>query len=157
MNNNNIVIDTNALVLLILGTIDKKYIGKHKHISAYSIADYDYLLSVINASKKVITCPNVLTEVDNLCNREVDKHSYSQIFKQLTEDYEEKYKETKKIVNDNLDLMWNIGLTDIILIKIAKECDFLITGDSKLSDHAKSQGIAVIDLKERANKRILNN
>ena len=152
---NDIVIDTNALVLFVLGTVNEGYIGKHKCLSIYSLEDYSYLINLISRSCRIITSPNVLTEVDNLCNRLKgdDKYRYIKIFREISNSYQEKYRETKKIVKD--ELMWDIGLTDVVLIDIAKKSDLLITADSSLSDKARAEGIKVIDLKQRVTSKYI--
>lgn len=69
-----IVIDTNSLLLLIIGTIDINRIQDHERISIYDEEDYLYLLHTIN-NKQIITLPNILTEVDNLLRKSFSKNN----------------------------------------------------------------------------------
>jgi hypothetical protein len=51
-------------------------------------------------------------------------------------------------------LFFELGLTDSGVLEICKECDFLITGDSKLADYASAFGIQVVDLVKIRNTRL---
>ncbi|MDF9800021.1 hypothetical protein OKW21_005284 [Catalinimonas alkaloidigena] len=61
-----ILIDSNALVLLIIGLIDQNLIPKHKRTSIYRKKDFERLLNVIKDFNHLIVLPNIWTEVDNL-------------------------------------------------------------------------------------------
>ncbi len=63
-----IVIDTNALVILVLGLMDPRLIEGHKRTSIYDARDFDDLLTRIGDVKQLLIIPNVWTEVDNLLN-----------------------------------------------------------------------------------------
>jgi uncharacterized protein YaiI (UPF0178 family) len=45
-------------------------------------------------------------------------------------------------------------VTDSLLLEYSKECELLITSDSKLSDYAVASGISVFDLVKNRNERI---
>jgi hypothetical protein len=61
-----IVLDTNILLLLVVGSTDEKYIALHKRLDAYDVTDYKILCGIIAQSKGVVFTPNVLTETSNL-------------------------------------------------------------------------------------------
>lgn len=63
-----ILIDTNALILLIVGLVDENLIKTHKRCSIYNRNNFYDLLAVIKDFKNLIVLPNVWTEVDNLLN-----------------------------------------------------------------------------------------
>lgn len=149
-----IFIDTNALILLVVGLIDKSLISSHKRTSIYESTDFENLALLIGDLDKVVTTPNVLTEVDNLLNNFQRGHrwSYFQIFRELISKSTEKFLESKQIIDS--DAFFEIGLTDTGVLEICKECDFLITGDSKLADYASAFGIKVVDLVKIRNERL---
>jgi hypothetical protein len=39
-----VVLDTNLLVLLVVGSVPRNYIGRHKRLSQYSEADFELLV-----------------------------------------------------------------------------------------------------------------
>ena len=149
-----IFVDTNALILLIVGLIDKSLISSHKRTSIFESIDFDNLAFLIGDLDKVVTTPNILTEVDNLLNNFQKGHrwAYYQVLRELIAKSTEKFLESKIIMESNA--FFELGLTDSGVLEISKECDFLITGDSRLSDYAKAFGIKVVDLVKIRNERL---
>lgn len=150
-----ILIDTNAFIILVLGIIDKTLINKHKRTSIYSDTDYDNLINFIGDDlSKILVIPNIWTEVDNLLNNTLAnyKYQYYLTIKQLFNNTTEQYFETKKLTKSlYLD---QVGITDSIIIEIAKKCKCIVTGDSRLSDIAIANGIKVYDLVELRNRSL---
>jgi len=149
-----ILIDTNALIILIMGRINPKLINNHRRTSIYDEQDYYNLIEFVKDVNRIITLPNILTEVDNLLNSDLGKYhyEYTKVFLEFLQQSNEKYFETKKIIESQHFL--NLGLTDSAIIEVAKDCEFLITADSELSDFAKANSINVIDLVEIKNFKL---
>ena len=148
------LIDTNSLVVLLIGLIDPQLIQRHKRTSIYEKQDFDELLLFIGDIKKLIVIPNVWTEVDNLLNNFNRGHKESYI-KQITNIIKlssEKFIASLNAVESNG--FFDLGLTDSLLLEYAKECDVLITSDSQLSDYAIASGVKVFDLVKNRNERI---
>ena len=158
---NDLLIDTNSLILYILGTVNPEYFAdnrKHDRISAFSKKEFDFLCSIIASHQRLVSSPNVWTEVDNLCTNYIhgdDKYRYIQIMNSLISNSFEKYLETATVLTD-YECFYRIGVTDSILLKLAQECKTLVTADSKLSDSAHALGINVVDLKAIATNNIFN-
>ncbi len=151
-----IVIDTNSLIILILGLIDSKLIDTHKRTSIYDKADYETLLRVIEDFKKVKLLPNILTEADNLLNDLPKnlKEQYLSKIKDLMSMVKEEYIQSLEAPKDYA--FRDLGLTDTLALKLAESCELLITSDSKLSDYAKSRNIKVFDLVQYKNEKLRN-
>lgn len=149
-----IFIDTNALIVLVVGMIDKSLISSHRRTSIYEIVDFENLAYLIGDLDRIVTTPNVLTEVDNLLNNFQKGHrrTYFQVLKELISNSTEQFIQSKLCLN--LDAFFELGLTDTGVLEICKNCDFLITGDSRLSDYASAYGIRVVDLVKIRNQRI---
>jgi hypothetical protein len=148
------LIDANALIILLLGLMDPKLITKHKRTSIYEEQDFDDLVSFIGTIESLIVLPNVWTEVDNLLNN-FNRGYKEKYIEQITNTIKltsEKYLESKigTVSFGFLDL----GLTDSLLLEYSKECELLITSDSKLSDYAIANGIIVYDIVKNRNERI---
>ena len=61
-----VIIDTNILILLVVGLTSPDYISKHKRLKAFSVHDYELLLdTTLDASRLVVT-PQILAETSNL-------------------------------------------------------------------------------------------
>ena len=149
------LIDTNALIVLILGLIDPRLINTHKRTSIYQEQDYHNLISLIGDINNLVTLPNVWTEVDNLLNNTLNGKYQEGYIIQITNTIK---KSTEKFIESNKATeskgFINLGLTDSLLLEFAKECEFIITGDSKLSDFARAHGIQVFDLVKNRNERL---
>ncbi|TXM67111.1 hypothetical protein FV222_24890 [Methylobacterium sp. WL103] len=61
-----LAIDTNLLVLLIVGTASPSFIGRHKRTQTYTVEDFQLLLSLIAAAESCLFTPHVLAETSNL-------------------------------------------------------------------------------------------
>jgi hypothetical protein len=66
LNVQQILIDTNLLVLFIVGTVSREYISKHKRLTQFIPEDYDALLEILNQASSLVVTPNTLTETSNL-------------------------------------------------------------------------------------------
>ena len=151
-----VVVDTNIFVLLVIGLIDPNLIKSNKRTSIYTIEDFHFLLKLIGDLGKIRTSPNIWTEIDNLLNKLTleNKYKYVHIIKLIADKSHELYYENNKVIE-----FWEfaqIGLTDTVILKMSKNADLLISGDSSLCDIAKSQSIPVFDFKEYVNKRLLS-
>ncbi len=60
-----VALDTNLLLLLIVGLVARDAIVGHKKLGQYDSAAFDLLIVVIGTTDKILTTPNVLTEVSN--------------------------------------------------------------------------------------------
>ncbi|GAA0878418.1 hypothetical protein GCM10009119_13860 [Algoriphagus jejuensis] len=149
-----IFLDTNALVLLIVGLIDKSLISSHKRISIYEVLDFENLAVLVGALEKIVCTPNVLTEVDNLLNNFQKGHrrQYYDVIRELISRSSERFIESKRVIE--LSPFFELGLADTGVFEICKKCDFLVTGDSKLADYALAFGIKVVDLVKIRNERL---
>jgi len=149
-----ILIDTNALVILIIGQIDSKLINSHRRTSIYEEQDYYDLITVIKDYKKLVVLPNVWTEVDNLLNNfgGEQKYKYIVAIKETIKSSSEKY--INSLIGIDSDSFFDLGLTDSLLLNFAKECEFLITSDSSLSDYALASNIKVYDIVKNRNIRL---
>jgi predicted nucleic acid-binding protein len=151
------LIDTNALIVLILGLINPDIVNKHERTSIYTREDFENLLTIIENLETLVVLPNVWTELDHLIHkgalREI-KGSYKENYVigliQLLKITSEKYIESIKI-ESNLSSFYDLGLTDTLLLEFAKNCEMLITADSVLSDYAKAFGIQFYDIIEVRN------
>ncbi len=149
-----ILIDANALTILLVGLVDINLIGKHNRTSIYQQQDYYDLVTIIESIDKLIVLPNVWTEVDNLLNGFSGSHKYEYLLhitgtiKSTSEKYISSLKATES------DCFFDLGLTDSLLLEYSKECKLLITADSKLSDYANAYGVLVYDMVKNRNERI---
>lgn len=149
-----VIIDTNIFILFLVGQINENRIKNYTRNSLYTKEDYYFLLNVLADYDRIITSPNILTEVDNILNRigGEDKYKYLVLAKTMYKQTIEKYIETERITQN-----WyfdSLGITDSSILMMAKDCELLIYGDSSLCDHAKSLNIKTFDFKEYINSKL---
>ena len=61
-----LLLDTNLLVLLVVGKVNRERIATFKRTSAYTGRGYDLLERLIKPFSKLYTVPHVVSEVSNL-------------------------------------------------------------------------------------------
>lgn len=149
------IIDTNALVVFVIGLIDPKLFKTHKRTSIYDKEDFHNLVNIIGGDlTQIMILPNVWTEVDNLLNNfsGTYKYPYISTVVNLIKECTESYISSETVVENHE--FYNLGLTDSLILEQAKKCQLLITSDSSLSDLAKANGIAVYDLVKAKNEKL---
>jgi predicted nucleic acid-binding protein len=149
-----VIIDSNIFILFLAGQINENKIEKYTRNSLYTKEDYYLLLNILTEYDKIITSPNILTEVDNILNRITgeDKYKYLVLVKSIYKQTIEKYIKTETVAQN-----WffdSLGITDSSLLMMAKDCELLISGDSSLCDYAKSLNIKTFDFKEYINSKL---
>ncbi len=76
--NKGVLIDSNILLLLFIGSYNEHLISTFKRISNFGIKDYYLLLRLLGFFKKHITTPHILTEVSRVpskSSQEKDIHA----------------------------------------------------------------------------------
>ena len=149
-----VIIDTNIFILFLTGQINENRIRNYTRNSLYTKEDYYLLINILSTYDRIITSPNIMTEVDNILNRITgeDKYKYLILVKTIYKQTIEKYIQTETVSQN-----WyfdELGITDSAILMMAKECELLISGDSSLCDHAKSLNIKTFDFKEYINSRL---
>ena len=61
-----ILVDSNLLVLLVVGRVDRSLIGRHRRLKQFTAADYDRLIETLANAERILVTPNTLTESSNL-------------------------------------------------------------------------------------------
>lgn len=149
-----ILIDSNALVVLLIGIINPNLINSHRRTSIYDEEDFHELLIAIGNIDQLVVLPNIWTEVDNLLNNFKGEQKY-----QYIETLKETIKSTSEIyfastIATDSQCFFDLGLTDTLILECAKECKLLITSDSRLSDYAIAYGVPVYDMVKIRNEKI---
>ncbi|GGA20556.1 hypothetical protein [Okeania sp. KiyG1] len=67
--NRGVIVDTNILLLLFVGSVNKDRISKFKRTEQFLPKDYDLLVEILSFFSKIVVTPNILTEVNSLINQ----------------------------------------------------------------------------------------
>lgn len=138
-----ILVDTNLLLLLIVGGTPS--IKSFKRTSAYSTADYELLLRVIDQFEKLISTPHVLAEVSNLTNGLHGGHlsDFYATFKKSLTTITEIHKFAADISQD-LSLSPH-GLADVGIMSVAKDNYLVLTDDLRVASFAHQNSVDVVN------------
>ncbi len=129
-------IDTNLLVLLVVGSVDRELIATHRRTRTFTAENYDSLLSVTGKLQVFVT-PNTLTEASNLLANRRDTRFLDKL--QIL------IEKSKEIVVTSVTAAHNsafarLGLTDAALLEVVSTEKPLITVDLELYSAALAKG-----------------
>ncbi|RAU21552.1 hypothetical protein CU669_12730 [Paramagnetospirillum kuznetsovii] len=138
-----LILDSNLLLLYVVGATSRSYINKHKRLRAYSPEAFDLLCEFIKAASSVMLTPNTLTETSNLIDH-IGEPARSRIwafFRQLLSARDEMYLASRMAAER--DEFVRLGLTDSILLCLASTSNILLTVDAALYEAAARSGYKV--------------
>lgn len=143
-----VLIDTNLLVLLVVGATSRNYIDKHKRLTAFIQEDYDVLLELISGVQAIRVTPNILTETSNLAAyiNEPARSQVFQTFQRLVSSFLELYVPSAVAVG-----RWEfirLGLTDAAVLEALTDQAVLLTTDLDLFLAAQATGALAINFNQ---------
>ena len=130
-------IDTNLLILLVVGSVDLELVDTHPRTQIFTPEDYDRLCRIINGLKRVFVTPNTLTETSNLLKQPRDKQAIDRL-RILIEVSEEIVIASAAAARNSA--FARLGLTDTALLEVVSEERPLITVDLELYGAALAAG-----------------
>lgn len=140
-----LLIDTNLLVLLVVGTVNGHRIGSFKRTSQYGRSDYQLLLRVMEQFTPLYTLPHVMAEVSNLTDMNgQERQRARQILKDRLETlHEPVIPSVRASQNEHYE---RLGLVDAAIAVVATEqkCAVL-TDDLDIYVGLSRQGAAVLN------------
>lgn len=148
-----ILVDTNILLLYFVGYINRDRISKFKRTAQFVPEDYDLLVRIVQFFQKIVTTPNILTEVNSLINQlgEPERSRCLMGFAQSLSILEESYLESQNVAT--AELFTKLGLTDCEIIQMAKQPYLILTDDLRLANYLQSMNIDIVNFN---NIRVLN-
>ena len=140
-----ILIDTNILLLWFVGTVNRERISKFNRTENFVPEDYDTLLKILSYFNKIVTTPNILTEVNSLANqlREPERSQFLPVFAEGVTRLNESYLQSTDVVRK--DSFTKFGLTDCGIATLAKNKYLVLTDDFKLTNYLQKIEIDTIN------------
>lgn len=125
-------IDANLILLLVMGSVSRDAIARHRRLGTFNSDDYQILINLINQVPRVLVTPNTLTKTSNLLNQNREPEGTT-FFKRLRSLIEQ----TEEIVVASVDAAQNngftrLGLTDSALLEVASADTPIVTVDLAL-------------------------
>ena len=145
-----VLIDTNLLLLYLIGTYDPEKISAFKRTDTFNLEDFNLLDRLIGFFPKVFTTPHILTEVSGFAAQFKSNDKANKInsvlfavFTQLISSFSEIY-ELSSAISKKPEFL-HFGLADAGIISIGKKY-LVLTDDSHLYGHLQGKGIDTINL-----------
>lgn len=143
------LIDTNLLVLLVLGGSDRSLIGRHKRLKNFDQVDFDGLETILRDATVLVTLPYILAETSNLIgvgkrDASLDAMNRFEFFIRQADEYEVK---SEAIIGS--PYFRRFGLTDTAIIHLIRDRVHVLTVDHALCGILDDVGIKTTNLRHR--------
>ncbi len=140
--------DTNLLLLLLVGSFDQNKIPSTKRIHKYNIEDFYTIVRLINYYTQNITItPNIFTEICNLSDKLNLETNYKffQFLETFLNSQNERIELSKATMTNNNKCYFKLGICDASIFSLAKENNLIITDDLELYHFIISHGLHSIN------------
>ncbi len=140
-----LLVDSNLLLLLVVGACDPNRVGTFKRTKQFAVADYELLRKITRYFATLITTPCILTEVSNLLGQLPGElrgqffQKFSVTIERLAEDY------TQSAQLAGRDDFSRFGLTDASIIHCVKGRYLVITVDLPLLGYLPLLGVHTVN------------
>lgn len=126
------LVDSNLLVLLIVGRVDRSLITRHRRLKHFTPEDYDRLVKLLADAERIVVTPNTLTETANLL-----AFQRGSLGEALAIELQSLIEQEVEIVVPSIKAARRpeyrrLGLTDAALLELASEERPLLTADMRL-------------------------
>lgn len=141
-----LLLDTNLLVLYVIGQYDPKRINGHKRLQIYTVEDYDLLLRFMSLFRSFATTPNILTEVSNLLEK--DSYQYGPVLAivpKLVAEFVELYEPSYPVMTEREKEFIKFGLSDVVSCAVLEQNYALLTDDLKLCYYLQNNGFSALN------------
>ena len=141
-----LLVDTNLLVLLVIGALNPDQISDHKLTSKYSAVDYRLLKSFVDQFKLVVTTPNILTETSNLLGGYVYRGQQAlAVLERIAQFTHEVFYDSLLTMRGHSTSYLKFGLSDSVIHRVAKDNYTILTDDLRLCAYLQGRGLTAIN------------
>lgn len=143
--NKGVLLDTNLMVLLVVGLYKRERISSFKRTDQYTASDFSLVVDLMATFERRITTPHILAETDNLTRQLPSReHSaVSAVLAPLIESHFEIYSPSAAAARH--EKYSNFGLTDCVTIAAADGV-LVITDDFRLCNVLSHLGRDAINI-----------
>jgi hypothetical protein len=137
-----LLLDTNVLLLLYVGLVDRAIISRFKRTQMFAPEDFDMLRGIVARFEKIVTTPHILTEVSNLADRLTgqDHVVFWRLFRSTIAAFDERHEYSRLVAGE--PVFSRLGLTDTAISRIASAGSVtVLTVDVDLWAHLLSAGV----------------
>ena len=144
------LIDTNLLVLMLVGASHPDWIGNRKPVGNFAPTDFDYLVNSLEGVGGFLTTPHILTETSNLLGipkRSSATSALVSMFVKFVEKSVEIPVSSREIVSVSAFLRF--GLTDTGIMMMRAERAKILTVDFALFGKLSELGMNVENIRHQ--------
>jgi len=140
-----VLVDTNILLLYFVGGFAPSLIPRFKRTKTFVVEDYELLTRLLSRFHRIVTTPNVLSEVSSLSAQMGDplKTKYFEHFAQRIAALDEHYVRSADAVT--VRHFAKLGLTDSAIMDLAAGSYLVLTDDTTLYLFLENEGIDVVN------------
>lgn len=141
-----LIIDTNLLLLYLVGQHDPERIETFKRTQTFSADDFNLLVRFINLFGSFSTTPNILTEVSNLIEGvQYDDVPLLTVLRDKVIYREEHYVESRTILSNEDETFIKFGVSDTVLYHLAQANYLILTVDLPLWAFLQNRGLPTLN------------
>jgi rRNA-processing protein FCF1 len=142
---NGILLDTNILLLYLIGRFNPAQIERFKRTAKFVQDDYRLLDRLVARFKTIVTTPTILAEVNSLSGQlpESIHLQYLPVFSHEILSFQEDFVASRQLAE--LPEFIRFGLTDAGVLQTARDRYLVLTDDFRLSQHLVKAGLDVIN------------
>jgi rRNA-processing protein FCF1 len=144
-----ILIDTNLLLLFIVGKVNIERIRDFRRTSQFTTDDFETVNIIVKLFDcKIITTPHILTQVSDLIGR---NYEFRLLLKLIVEKFvvQEISTQSKMLINERS--FFDFGLADTAIIETAKNPFLVFTDDNPLYGFLLNSKIDAVNLEQFRN------
>lgn len=140
-----ILIDTNILLMILVGAYNPDRIPSFKRTAAYTVADFHLAVKLVQYMANVITTPSILAEVSNLSGQldSKERFEYFSSFGWQIQKLLGIYVESVDVVRT--DEFLRLGLTDAGIVELARRGRLVLTDDLPLFHRLMSMELPTLN------------
>jgi len=146
-----VLLDTNLLLLLLAGTVDRELIGNWKRTQIYDQDDFDLLSDLLELHRGLVMTPHIATEVSNLATSlaKPDHDRFFRLFAGYLHECEERLVAVREVAV--VDVFARLGLTDTAIVRFKRRRPLVVTDDLPLALHLERQRFPVVNFNHLRN------
>ena len=134
-----ILLDTNLLVLLVVGATNPSRVLRHRRTQRYSLEDLELLELFIQLNgDSLVLCPNVVTEASNLLSPD-QTGELAATLRAVVAGADERSVTSANAMTRS-EYLW-LGVADAVLLTLCQEDAVLLTDDGPLHSAALKAGL----------------
>jgi rRNA-processing protein FCF1 len=140
-----VLVDTDILLLYFVGKFAPEHIPRFKRTRQFDVEDYDLLVRLLARFKRIVTTPNVLSEVSSLSGQlgEPLRSQYYRDFAGGITTLDEHYVASTAAAQRGE--FSRLGLTDCAIAHLATGKYLVLTDDSALFQFLEKAGVDVLN------------